>query len=145
MVEDGLIKKDTTGKIIPLPSLFSLRVLGTVEAGWPSPAEEETTDTISLDEYLIENRDATYLLKVSGESMIDAGIMPGDMVLVERGVNPRNGDIVIAEVDHEWTMKCYQKKNGQVWLIPANKKFSPIQPREELHVTAVVRAVIRKY
>lgn len=141
----GILKKDRTGKIIPLRHPSVIPLLGTVEAGWPSPAEEELTDTMSMDEYLIENREATYILKVSGESMIDAGIMPGDMVLVERGITPRNGDIVIAEVDHEWTMKYYQKKNGAVWLVPANKKFEPIKPEEELNIAAVVKAVIRKY
>ncbi|MDP2656185.1 MAG: transcriptional repressor LexA [bacterium] len=145
MVTAGLVQKDTTGRIIPLPALFSIRVLGTVTAGWPSPAEEELSDTMNMDEYLIDNRDATYLLKVNGDSMIDAGIMQGDMVLVERGVAPHHGDIVIAEIDHEWTMKYYQKKNGAVWLVPANKKYTPIKAQEELNIAAIVKAVVRKY
>ncbi|HTW96156.1 MAG TPA: S24 family peptidase, partial [Candidatus Methylomirabilis sp.] len=99
----------------------------------------------SLDEYLIENKEATFILKVSGESMIDAGIMPGDMVLVERGRDPRDGDIVIAEVDNAWTMKYFRKKGNKIILEPANKKFSPIIPKSDLRVAAVVRSVIRKY
>jgi len=79
-------------------------VLGTVIAGFPSPAEEELADTMTLDEYLITNKEATYILKVNGESMIDAGILPGDLLLVKRGIDPRDGDIVIAQVDREWTM-----------------------------------------
>jgi len=65
-----------------------LPVLGTVAAGFPSPAEEELVDTMTLDEYLITNKEATYLLKVGGDSMIEAGILPGDILVVERGLTP---------------------------------------------------------
>ena len=98
-----------------------LPILGTVSAGFPSPADEELTDTMSLDEYLISNKEATYVLKVNGNSMIDAGILPGDMLLVERGVNPRDGDIVIAQVDREWTMKFFRRRGSAVFLEAANK------------------------
>jgi repressor LexA len=107
--------------------------------------DEELTDTMSLDEYLISNREATYILKVNGNSMIDAGILPGDMLLVERGAHPRDGDIVIAEVDREWTMKFFRKRGAAVFLEAANKDYRPIHPQEELKIAAVVRAVIRKY
>lgn len=100
---------------------------------------------MSLEEFLIGRPDETYMLKVQGESMIDAGIMPGDMVLVERGVREKDGDIIIAEVDGEWTMKYYRKRGGKVWLEAANPKFGPITPRGELRIAAIVRAVIRKY
>jgi repressor LexA len=120
-------------------------VLGTVEAGWPSAAEEELADTLSLEEWLIHNREATFMLKVSGDSMIDAGIRPGDMLLVERGRTPKENDIVVAEVDKQWTLKYFQKRGNQVVLMPANKKYQPIFPKEELNISAVVMAVIRKY
>ena len=100
---------------------------------------------MSLDEYLITNKEATYLLKVNGESMIEAGILPGDLLLVERGAAPRDGDIVIAQVDRDWTMKYFRKRGRRVFLEAANKDFKPIHPQEELQVAAVVRAVIRKY
>jgi SOS regulatory protein LexA len=145
LVEHEIIKKDSKGRLLPGPQWYSVRVLGTVAAGWPSPAEEELLDTMSLEEYLIENREATFMLKVSGDSMKDAGIMPGDMVLVERRSEARNGDIVIAEVDHQWTMKYYRKTGSVVQLIPANAKFSPITPKEQLNIAAIVKAVIRKY
>ena len=123
----------------------ALPVLGTVSAGFPSPADEELTDTMSLDEYLIGNKEATYILKVNGNSMIDAGILLGDILLVERGANPRDGDIVIAQVDREWTMKYFRKHGMAVFLEAANKDYQPIHPQEELQIAAVVRAVIRKY
>jgi len=145
MIEQGLIERDQQGKLLPKQPMLSVKLLGTIEAGFPSPAEEELTDTMTLDEYLIKRREATYLLKVKGDSMIDAGIMPGDMVLVERGSDARNGDIVIAEVDHEWTMKYLKKRGKSVQLIPANKKYPPITPQDELKIAAIVKAVIRKY
>src|SRR5512139_962774 len=141
----GIVQKDAAGKLIPKKLWGATKILGTVAAGFPSPAEEELVDTITIDEFLIANKEATYMLKVSGDSMIDAGIRPGDMVLVERNCNPKEGDIVIAEVDNEWTMKYLKKQNGKMVLEPANKKYKTIIPGEELKIAAVVIAVIRKY
>lgn len=145
-LEDArVLARDSVGKLIPGKLFGDARVLGVVEAGFPSPAEEELADTMSLDEYLIERKEATYLLKVKGDSMIDAGIREGDMVLVERGRTARDKDIVIAEVDGGWTMKYFRKRGSTVWLEPANRTMKPIHPTEELTIAAVVRAVIRKY
>jgi SOS-response transcriptional repressor LexA len=108
-------------------------------------AEEELSDTMDLDEFLIKNKEATYVLKVTGDSMRDAGILPGDMVLVERGLEPHDGDIVIAHIDHAWTMKYLRKRGRKIWLEPANKRYRPLFPKEELKIAAVVIAVIRKY
>ncbi len=140
-----LLEKDATGRLLPGRLFAGLAVLGTVSAGFPSPAEEELTDTMSLDEYLIANKEATFILKVNGDSMIEAGILPGDLLLVERGAEARDGDIVIAQVDREWTMKYLRKRGTKVFLEAANKAYKPIHPQEELKIAAVVRAVIRKY
>jgi SOS regulatory protein LexA len=145
LVDDGLLDRDTTGKLLPTRHFFGVRTLGFVEAGFPSPAEEELLDTMTLDEWLIGNREATFMLEVKGESMRDAGIRPGDAVLVERGREPKNGDIVIAEVDHKWTMKYYKKNRQGISLVPANPAFDIILPKEELRIEAIVTAVIRKY
>ena len=145
LVREGLITKDPEGKLIPTRPNGEVPLLGIVEAGWPSPAEEALLDTMSLDQYLINNKEATYLLQVKGDSMIDAGILPGDLVLVERTNAPKVGNIVIAEVDGEWTMKFLRKRGAQLYLAPANKKYRPIVPKDALKVVAVVKAVIRKY
>ena len=145
LISDNFLTKDSAGHLIPRKIATPLRVLGIVQAGFPSPAEEELVDTISLDEYLIENKAATFMLRVSGDSMIDAGIMENDLVLADRSATPRAGDIVIAEVDSEWTMKYLRKKGAQTWLEAANKKYKPIYPEQELKIAAVVKAVIRKY
>ncbi|MFZ5390876.1 MAG: LexA family protein, partial [Patescibacteria group bacterium] len=79
------------------------------------------------------------------DSMIEAGIQPDDQVIVERGRTPKNGDIVVAEVDNEWTLKYFDKQNGQTKLLPANKNYQPIIPRQELKIGGVVTAVVRKY
>lgn len=139
------VKKDDQGRLLPGKKLMPVKVLGTVQAGWPSPAEEEMVDTLSLDDWLIRNRESSFMLKVSGESMIDAGIQPGDMVILERGREPRHGDIVVAEVDREWTIKYFEKRGGQVVLVPANKRFHIVTAKEELKIAGVVTAVIRKY
>lgn len=141
----GLLAKDRTGRLLPTPYFHAVRVLGAVEAGFPSPAEEELRDTIDLDEFLIRNKEATYMLQVTGDSMTEAGILPGDMVLVERGLEAKDGDIVIAQIDHAWTMKYLRKRGRTVYLEAANKKYKPFYPTEELHIAAVVIGVIRKY
>ena len=132
-------------QLTPGRLLHRVRVLGVVEAGWPSPAEEELLDTMSFDEYLAPNKEASYILRVKGDSMIDAGIHPGDMVIVERTNRPRDGEIVIAEVDGAWTMKVFRQQGNRVWLESANAAYPPITPEQELTVVAVVRSVVRKY
>ena len=144
LIHKGFLKKDTQGKLL-LDSLKGVRLLGAVQAGWPSPAEEELVDTLSLDEYLIKHPEQTFLVKVTGDSMIDAGIHEGDLVLVERGRQPRHRDIVIAQVDNEWTMKYYERTGKAVRLVAANKKYPPILPKEELKMGGVIIAVVRKY
>jgi len=142
--EKGFLRRDSRGKLI-LEKAAGAKLLGAVQAGFPSPAEEELVDTLSLDEYLIQHPDQTYLIKVTGDSMIDAGIREGDLVVVERGRQPRNRDIVIAQVDGEWTMKFYEKTSQGIRLLAANKKYPPICPQRELVMGGVVVAVIRKY
>ncbi len=145
LVERGLISKDSTGKLIPSSGFHGTKLLGSVKAGFPSPAEEELLDTLSLDEFLIKKPNATYIVKVSGDSMIDEGIKEGDLVLVERGRQAQHGDIVIAQVDGQWTMKFLEKKNGKIILRAANKKYPSIEPKGELVIGGVVVANVRKY
>jgi len=145
LVKNGFLDKDPKGKLTARNLPGPLRVLGAVAAGFPSPAEEELSDTMSLDEYLISSPQATYMLKVDGDSMVDAGIRPGDLVLVQRNLTPKAGDIVVAEVDGEWTLKYFEKRGGVVCLKAANKKYPPIIPKQELVIAGVVVANVRKY
>ncbi len=145
LIADGTIEKDKHGRLLPKNLYGNIGLLGYVEAGFPSPAEEELIDTMNLDEFLIANKEATFMLKVKGDSMIDAGIMEGDMVLVERGKAPKVGQIVIAQVDGDYTMKYYRIKDGKAYLEPANANYRNIYPENDLRVEAIVSAVIRRY
>ena len=145
LVRAGYLNKDSSGRLTPGRLLKPARILGLVTAGFPSPAEEELTDTMSLDEYLISNPQATYLLNVDGDSMIDAGIHPGDLVLVQKNLTPKTGDIVVAQVDGDWTLKYFEKRGAVVSLRAANKKYPLIIPKQELVIAGVVIANVRKY
>jgi SOS regulatory protein LexA len=146
-VEDGLVDKDAEGRIIPKNIWGEAKLLGLVEAGFPSPAEEELLDTMSFDEYLTPNKESSYILRVKGESMREAGIRDGDMVVVERRQTYKPGQIVVAALDGEYTMKYLRKAHAGYYLEPANPEFKPIYPKEgeTLSIEAVVTAVVRKY
>ncbi len=145
LVESGVLEKDTKGHLSPGRALRGTRLLGLVEAGFPSPAEEELLDVMDFDEYLTPNKEASYILKVKGDSMIDAGIHPGDMVIVERKATYKVGQIVVAAVDGQYTLKYLRKDAGKYFLEPANKKYPRMYPKEDLKIEAVVTAVVRKY
>lgn len=145
LVDEGVIQKDAQGRIVPLKLSHEVPLLGLVEAGFPSAAEEELLDALSIDEYLVKKPGATYLLRVKGDSMKDAGIIEGDLVLVERTEGAKVGDIVVAEIDHQWTMKYLRRKNNRFYLEAANDKYPDMYPEEDLNVVAVVKGVIRRY
>jgi repressor LexA len=149
LVEEGIISKDRDGKIIPGSSFANageVPMLGLVEAGIPTEAAEIALDTINFDEYLVGDLSRTYVLEVKGDSMIEEGIREGDLVVVDTKATPRDGDIVIAEVDGGWTMKFLRQKPGKrVFLEPANKNYKPIYPENDMRIGAVVKGVIRKY
>ena len=107
--------------------------------------EEELRDVISFDAYLVTRPQASFILKVTGDSMTGAGIMPGDLVIVEKGRTPKNGSIVVAEVDGDWTMKYFRRDKGRITLEAANPGCPNITPREELRLVGVVTACVRKY
>lgn len=144
LVEEGVVSKDSQGRIIPNMVGGEIRMLGLVEAGIPTTADEELADTINIEDYVVPNKEASYMLTVKGDSMIDAGIYEGDKVIAERKGEPKPGDIVIALVDGGWTMKYYRKKGNQAYLEPANKKYKPIYPEHQLEIAAIVKAIIRK-
>ena len=144
-VDEGLVEKDTHGRLSPLEIRHSVRMLGSVQAGFPTAAEEELSDTMNIDDFMIENKNASYLLTVSGDSMIDAGIHEGDMVIVEKTMSAKVGDIVIALVDGDWTMKYLRDKKGIFYLEAANPKYPDIHPENDLQVGGIVKGVLRKY
>jgi repressor LexA len=103
-------------------------------------------ENISLDDWVIGRKEASFMLKVKGNSMKDAGILDGDMVIVERTENPKVGQIVVADVDGSHTMKYLRKdRAGRFYLEAANPDFDDIYPEQDMNISAVVKAVVRKY
>jgi SOS regulatory protein LexA len=145
LIAGGFLERDEKGHLSLTKQSFAIPMVGSVQAGFPSPAEEVLRDFMSMDEYLITKPETSFLLQVSGDSMTGAGIMEGDLVIIEKGRDPKTGDIVIAEVDGEWTMKYFHKKGKQIILEAANPKYPDIHPRTELRLGGIVTAVIRKY
>jgi repressor LexA len=145
LVEEGILTKDAQGRLSPMRLESEVPILGLVEAGIPTTIDGMTLDTISVDQYLIKDTSKTFLLEVKGDSMIEEGIMEGDLVIAERKQDAKDGDIVIAEVDGGWTMKFFRKKGNSIFLEPANKNYKPIYPEYDLKIAAIVKGVIRKY
>ena len=145
LIEQGVLEKDSQGHLKLSWVSFGIPLVGNVAAGLPVSAEENMHDVVSMDEYLVKKPDSSFLLRVTGDSMIGAGIMEGDLVVVEQDRQPKNGDIVLAEVDGQWTMKYFRKQGGEVILEAANPAYPIIHPREELKIGGVITASVRKY
>ena len=124
---------------------LELPLLGRVAAGQPIEAIEDD-ETVEVPESFVRRRN-TYVLQVAGDSMIDEGILDGDQIVVEERPEPRNGDMVVASIDGEATVKrFYREARGSIRLQPANPRYKPIVVRDrDLQIRGVVVAVLRKY
>ena len=118
----------------------------TVPAGFPSPADDYIEDRIDLNTHLITHREATFILRVSGWSMINAGIHDGDEIIVDRALNATHGNIVVAVINNELTVKRLHKTDSDIRLIPENPEFKEILigAEEELLIWGVVTRVLHK-
>ena len=116
-----------------------------ISAGFPSPADDFKEVRISLDSELVKNSDATFYARVSGESMIGAGLDDGDLLVIDRSLNPENGKIAVCLVDGEFTVKRIKKENNKFYLTPENKNYNRIEISEEneLIVWGIVTYVIK--
>jgi repressor LexA len=144
LIEHGLVEKDGTGKLLPAGGLFSLPFVGHVRAGFAAPAEEELADTVAIGDYLIGNANASYLLQVEGDSMEDAGIRSGDMVIFERTTGVKPGDIVVALTEDGYTLKYLRKRGTTFYLEAANDRYPDIYPKEG-EIVGKVTSTFRKY
>jgi SOS regulatory protein LexA len=115
-----------------------------VQAGMPNPALADSHDLITLDDYLIRKPSRTSLLRVKGDSMIDAGIHEGDLIVVEQGIEAKQGDIVVAIVDNEFTVKHLEREKAGFVLKPANKAYPVIRPRGRLEIFGVMVGLVRR-
>lgn len=132
-------------RLKPGARFFERPLEGNVRAGFPSPAHDAQRDTLTIDEYLVERPSQTVLITVKGDSMIDAGIQPGDIVAVEKKPAANVGDIVVAIVDNEFTLKYLEREKGRFILRPANPAYPIIRPTGSLEIFGVVVGLVRKY
>ncbi len=116
----------------------------TVAAGFPTAAEGEVEAKLDLNELLVKHPADSFFLKVSGDSMINAGIHHNDILLIDRNIKPSNGKIVIAAVDGQLTVKRLEKTRDKLYLLPENVEFPPIEikPENDIHIWGVVTHVI---
>ena len=117
-----------------------------ISAGFPSPADDFKETRISLDRELVKNKEATFYARVSGDSMVGAGLQDGDLLVIDRSKNPENGKIAICLIDGEFTVKRIKKEKNKLYLVPENKKYKAIELKEEnqLIIWGVVEYVIKK-
>ena len=127
--------------------LWGLLLKNRVCAGFPSPAEDLGAQRIDLTALLVTHTQATYFLKASGHSMVEAGIFDGDIMVVDRAIKPRHGHIVVAVVDGDFTVKRLYQRAGRVKLRAANVTFPEIVPKEgqTIEVWGVVTATIKRF
>ena len=117
-----------------------------ISAGFPSPADDFKETRISLDRELVKNKEATFYARVSGDSMVGAGLDDGDLLVIDRSKNPENGKIAVCMIDGEFTVKRIKKEKNKVYLMPENRRYKPIELKEEneLIIWGVVEYVIKK-
>lgn len=155
LVKQGQLEKDPKGRIkivefaedavANVAAAFTLPLFGPIAAGFAAPAEEQAEELVTIEDYLVRDKSSTFLLRVRGDSMIDAGIHEGDLVIVERGAEPRVGDIVVGVLDGEFTLKRLKRDKGKFYLQAENARYPDLFALEELQTAGVVRGVIRRY
>ncbi len=134
------------GRIAPTRRFFARPLLGRVRAGQPEPASQEQPEVLTIDDYLIDDPNRTALVTVRGDSMKDAGLLDGDLVVVETNSATRPGDIVVAVVDGEMTVKTLRlDRKGQFFLEPANPAYEAIKPQGSLEIIGVVIGSFRRH
>lgn len=142
---EGFLESTPDKRLKPGHRFFERTLADSVRAGLPQPADDSSRDTLTLDEFLIEQPSRTVLVRVKGDSMIEAGIHPGDIAVVEKRHDAHAGDLVVAVVDDEFTLKTLAREKGEYVLQPANPAYPVIRPKGSLEIFGVVVGVVRKY
>ena len=140
-------KKNTLNFFTPSHGkLEAILINAGISAGFPSPAGDFKQERISLDKELIKNKEATFFARVSGESMINAGLDDGDLIVIDRSLEPTNNKIAVCFIDGEFTVKRLQVKKNKIWLKPENTNYKAIEVKEnnELIIWGIVTNVIKK-
>lgn len=152
LTREGYLEKDPKGRIkiidykereecVPL----ALPLFGPVPAGHAAAAEDQAQDEMAIQSYLVRKPSKSFLLRVKGESMINAGIFDGDIVVAEKGQEPQVGDIIVGMLDGEFTLKRLRKNKGKYYLQAENPDYPDLHAREELQIAGIVRGIVRRY
>ena len=120
---------------------------GGIKAGFPSPAQDYMESAIDLNKELIKHPASTFYGRVKGDSMIDANVHDGDILVIDKSLEPQNGDMAVCFIDGEYTLKRFQKDKQGAWLLPSNDKYPPIRVTEdnEFIIWGVVTFVIKAF
>ena len=143
--EEGYLESTPDRRLKPGMRFFERGIAENIRAGVPSPAIENPLDAVTIDSHLVGTPSRTILVKVKGDSMIDAGILDGDTVVVEKRSTADVGDIVVAVIDKEFTLKRLVRDRGWIVLQPENKTYPVIRPKGNLEIFGVVVGQFRKY
>ncbi|MGE0315847.1 MAG: LexA family protein [Lautropia sp.] len=144
LTEAGFLER-VDGRIVPTKRFFARPLLGTVRAGLPQPEDQSQAEALTIDDFLIDDPNRTSLHRVRGDSMRDAGILEGDLVTVEHASPAAPGDIVLAVVDGELTVKTLRLDDeGRFFLEAANPSYGPIRPGTSLEVVGIVTGIVRR-
>ena len=127
-------------------TLESILISSGISAGFPSPAGDFKQDRISLDKELIKNKEATFFARVSGQSMVGAGLDNNDLLVIDRSLEPTNNKIAVCLIDGEFTVKRLKVENDRIWLKPENLDYKPIEITEQNQfiIWGIVTNVIKK-
>lgn len=142
---EGFLESTPDRRLKPGRRFFERHVAESVQAGLPTPAADIVPDTLTIDDYLVSKPSKTVLIKVRGDSMVDAGIHERDVVVVEKRASANVGDIVVAILDNEFTLKRFDREKDRVVLRPENRAYPVIRPRGDFEIFGVVVGLFRKY
>lgn len=141
----GYLTTTPDRRLAPTEMFFARAVVDTVRAGVPRPANDPGFEGLAIDSYLVAKPSRTVLLVVKGDSMADAGLMDGDHIVVDRAQPAQTGDIVVAIVDNQFTVKYLARDKRGFFLKPGNAAYAPIRPASQLEIYGVVTGSFRKY
>jgi SOS regulatory protein LexA len=143
---NGFLGATSTGRLVPGKAFFQRTVVSSVRAGLPALADDSAPEPLLIDEYLVEAPSRTFLLTVKGESMREAGLLPGDIAVVKRGALASPGDIVVVNANGEGTVKeLAQHANGEMYLRARNPDYPDIAPADGFEIMGVVVGQFRRY
>lgn len=145
MKEAGFLDSSPDRRLQPGKRFFERAIVDSVQAGEPQPANNREPEGFNIDSHLIDTPSRTVLLTVRGDSMIDAGLMPGDTVIVKKNAPHKIGDVVVAMVDGDYTVKYLAHDKAGFYLKPGNAAYPPIRANDHLEIFGLVVGSFRKY